>query len=196
MFMRIGSAGSRWGSLCRGSVLLLALSMGLAGCGEQAVPEPSAKPGSLSPAVQSPSVEQDLARFDRLVTLESVFPDRLQRGLYRMLPPVTENGQRAYTFQLVPQARMNEARHFNLVTIVWARGGTFVKPQGSPVVPSSTGGPNGGFIDAVAQTDDHAYDVRVSLAMLLPDSVDLPAFDVEKVAADMIRLYQAQGSDK
>ncbi len=43
MFMRIGSAGSRWGSL---NVLLLALLVGLAGCGEQAVPEPSPKPGS------------------------------------------------------------------------------------------------------------------------------------------------------
>jgi hypothetical protein len=193
MFMRIGSAGSRWGRL---SVLLLALFMGLAGCGEQAVPEPSAKPGSLSPTAQSPSVEQDFARFDRLVTLESVFPDRVQRSLYRMLPPVTENAQRAYTFQLVPQAGMNEARHFNLVTIVWARGGTFVKSKGSPVVLSSTGGPNGGFIDAVAQTEDHAYDVRVTQGMLLPDSVDPPVFDVEKVAADMIRLYKAQGSDK
>lgn len=194
MFMRIGSAGSRWGSL---SVLLLALSRGLAGCGEQAVPEPSPKPGSLSPTGQSPSVEEDFALFDRLVTLESVFPDRLQRGLYRMLPPVTENGQRAYTFQLVPQAGMNEARHFNLVTITWARGGEFVKSQGpAAAVPSGIGGPGGGFIDAVAQTADRAYDVRVTQGMLLPDSVDLPAFDVEKVAADMIRLYQVQGSDK
>ena len=121
-----------------------------------------------------------------------MFPNRAQRGLYRMLPPVTENGQRTYVFQLVGQPGMDEARHFNLVTITWARGGQFVKSRDSATALSGVGGPGGGFVDAFAQTDDGAYDVRVTQGSLLPDSVNVPAFDVAGAAAEMVRLYKAQ----
>lgn len=139
--------------------------------------------------------DADFTQFDRLVTPESVFPDRAQRALYRMLPPVSEKGQRAYAFQLIPQAGMNEARHFNLVTVTWARGGQLVKLQAS-AGPSGVGGPGGGFVDAFAQTDDRAWDVRVTQGMLLPDGVDVPAFDVEKAATEMVRRYNAQSIPK
>lgn len=134
--------------------------------------------------------------FDRVVSLESVFADRAQRALYRMLPSVTEDGLRTYAFQLSPQPAMDPARHFNLVTVTWAPAGRFVKSAGTAVGPSGSGGPHGGFVDGFAQTADGAYDVRVSNGMLLPDKVDVPAFDVEQAAANMVRLYQAQKSIK
>ena len=190
MNMRSKSAGGLLSDLCRGGVVLLVCCIWLAGCDKPALPEQSAT------AVTPTAAETDFALFDRLVTAESVFPDPVQRGLYRMLPPVTESGQRTYTFHLNPQPGMDKERHFNLVTITWARGGQLVKTPGSVVAPSGVGGPGGGFIDAFAQTNDRAYDVRVSQGMLLPNSVNVPAFDVEKAAANMIRLYSAQRTDK
>jgi hypothetical protein len=147
----------------------------LAGCGQPAAPE--------TPATTAALAEADIALFDRLVTAESVFPDPRQRALYRMLPPVSEQGQRTYAFQLNAQPGMVEPRHFNLITIAWARGGQ------AAATLSSVGGPAGGFVDASAQTHDRAFYVRVSLGELLPNSVHVPSFDVEKAAADLAKLY-------
>jgi hypothetical protein len=188
--------GGRLKELCRGAVVLLVGFAWLAGCSEPASYHPPTKAGAPLAIAPAPWSEADLALFDRLVTAESVFPDRTQRSLYRMLPPVTENGQRSYIFQLNSQPTMDEARHFNLVTITWVRHGQLVKSPGVAATPSGVGGPGGGFVDAFAQTDDRAYDVRVSQGMLLPDSVNVPAFDVEKAAADMVRLYEAQRTAK
>jgi hypothetical protein len=147
----------------------------LAGCGRPAAPDTPATTAALAAA--------DIALFDRLVTAESVFPDPRQRALYRMLPPVSEPGQRSYAFQLNPQPGMEETRHFHLITITWARG------DQPAAALSGVGGPAGGFVDASAQTHDRAYHVRVSLGELLPDSVHIPSFDVEKAAANLAKLY-------
>lgn len=178
--------------LCRGAAVLLFGFALLAGCSEPASHQPPAKAGAPSASVPAPWSEADSALFDRLVTAESVFPDRAQRSLYRVLPAVTENGQRSYTFQLISQPTMDEARHFNLVTITWARHGQLVKSPAMAATPSGVGGPGGGFVDGFAQTNDRTYDVRVSQGMLLPNGVNVPAFDVEKAAAHMVRLYEAQ----
>jgi hypothetical protein len=190
------SVGGAFGVAFRCGIVLLACCALLDCGGESARQELPAKAGSQSPNAPSPSAEADFGLFDGLVSPESVFPDRNQRGLYRMLPPVTENGQRTYTFQLSGQPGMDEARHFNLVTITWARRGQLVKSPGSSVAPSGVGGPSGGFVDAFAQTDDGAYDVRVTQGSLLPDTVNLPAFDVAKTASEMVRLYRAQSLPK
>jgi len=177
-------------------VVLLVVLAWLAGCSEPALHHPPTKadaPLAIAPASWS---EADLALFDRLVTAESVFPDRAQRSLYRMRPPVIEAGQRSYTFQLNSQPTMDEDRHFNLVTITWVRHGHLGKTPEASATPSGMGGPGGGFVDAFAQTGDRAYDVRVSQGMLLPDGVNAPAFDVEKAAAHMVRLYEMQTTAK
>jgi len=179
--------------------LAAALGLSLAGCGDAGTPPqnaPVAPPAVVSapvaPGAAAPAALADVALFDRFVNVETVFPDPAVRARYRAQPPVTENGQRSYAFQLLPQSGMDEKRHFGLVTITWARGGSFVKPGAA--APSGVGGPGGGFIDAFAQTADGAYDVRVTQGMLLPAGVELPAFDIRKAAADMVRLYQAQQS--
>ena len=191
---RPGKPHSRMATGC--GVLFLACCASLAGCGEPAKLEPPAKAGAPSPGAPSPSANADLALFDRVVTAESVFPKRAQRGLYRMLPPVTENGQRTYASQLLGQPGMDEARHFNLVTITWARGGQLVKSPDSATALSGVGGPGGGFVDAFARTDDGAYDVRVTQGSLLSDSVNVQAFDVARAAAEMVRLCKAQSHSK
>jgi len=198
MFMRRRWEAGGFTNVFLAAVILLPYSVGLTGCGNRSDQASSAKSGASSSSVSPPSIsaEADFALLDRLVTAESVFPDRAQRGLYRMLPPVTENGQRSYTFQLNAQSGMDETRHFNLVTITWARGGELLQSSGLVAAPSGTGGPGGGFVDAFARTDDHAYDVRVSQGSLLPDSVDLPAFDVTRAAANMVRLYRDQKERK
>lgn len=178
------------------ALLLLAVAVGhsLVGCGDagtQPQREPVASPVSVS-APAAPSA--DLAKFDRFVSAETVFPDPAVRARYRALVPVTENRQRSYAFQLLPQPGMDEKRHFGLVTVTWARGGSFVKVPGASVAPAGVGGPGGGFVDAFAQTADGAFDVRVTQGMLLPAGVELPAFDIQKAAAEMVRLYQVQQS--
>lgn len=181
---------------CTGIVsLLLAAAIGhsLAGCGDAGTP-PHHVPVASPVSVAAPAAPADLATFDRFVSAETVFPDPAVRARYRALAPVTENRQRSYAFQLLPQPGMDEKRHFGLVTITWAPGGSFVKAPGAAAAPAGVGGPGGGFVDAFAQTADGAFDVRVTQGMLLPAGVDLPAFDIRKAAAEMVRLYQVQQS--
>jgi hypothetical protein len=175
MNMRFRSTSERLGAWFRGGFLIFVCCVWLAGCGESAAPATT--------ATTAPLAEADIALFDRLVTAESVFPDPQQRALYRMLPPVSEEGQRTYAFELNTQPGMEKPRHFNLITITWGRGGQ------AAAALSGVGGPGGGFVDASAQTNDRAFYVRVSLGELLPNSVHVPSFDVEKAAADLAKRY-------
>jgi len=139
-----------------------------------------------------PSADAQLVFFDRVVTPEAVFPGSAQRGLYRMLPPVTERGRRSYTFELDALPGLNVARHFDVITITWTRGGAL--PAGTVSVLPGTGGPNGSFVDAVARTEDGVFEVRVSHGRLLPRSVDVPDFDVVGTAERLsLRYKQRQG---
>lgn len=194
--MHLGSTGNRPDGSRRVRLLGLVICVWLCGCSAPATPRSTAKSESPPPPPIVPSIEQDAALFDRLVSLESVFSDRAQRGLYQMLDPVAEEGMRTYAFRLSPQPGMDPARHFNLVTVTWAPAGRFVKSPATAVTTSGSGGPHGGFVDGFAQTADRAYDVRVTQGSLLPDGVEAPAVDVEKTAANMVRLYEVQRSAK
>lgn len=195
MVIGAGSAGG-CSADTRRALGILACCVWLAGCTEPAKPVALPRAEAHASAAVVPSIERDAPLFDRVVNPESVFADRAQRALYRMLPSVTEDGLRTYAFQLNPQPGMDPARHFNLVTVTWAPAGRFVRSAATSPGLSGSGGPQGGFVDGFAQTADGAYDVRVSTGMLLPDKVEVPAFDVEQAAVNMIRLYQAQKSDK
>lgn len=49
--------------------------------------------------------------------------------------------------------------------------------------------PASGFVTAYAQTADGSYDIRGKLGMLMPPGARFPDFDIERTAADMVRLY-------
>lgn len=155
----------------------------LAGC--EAKSPPLAAPVPQDAAVLG---ADDIKRLDALVTPATIFPDPTQRALYEMHVPASDSGRRSYVFELKAQPGMVANRHFHLITITWARAGTFVGTDGAPRV-GSTGGPGGAFVNAVAQTADKAYDVRVSEAMLLPEMVQVPPFDLTKAAAMLARSY-------
>ena len=145
---------------------------------------------AVSPSVAALALG-DIDQLDALTAPAMVFPDAAQRALYEMHVPTTENGRRSYTFELRKQPGMVVNRHFHLITITWAPGDTFGARDGEPRI-KSTFGPGGGLIDVVAQTADRRFDVQVSEAMLLPDSVQLAPFDSAGVAASLVRSYRQQ----
>lgn len=145
---------------------------------------------AVSPSVAALALD-DIHQFDVLTTPATVFPDAAQRALYEMRVPTTENGRRSYTFELRKQPGMVANRHFHLITITWAPGDTFGARDGEPRI-KSTFGPGGGFISVVAQTADRRFDVQVSEAMRLPDSVQLAPFDSAGLAASLVRGYRQQ----
>lgn len=160
----------------------------LAGC-EAPVP-PAAVPVA---QVAAAFGADDVKRLDALMTPVTIFPDSAQRALYEMHAPVSENGRRSYVFELKAQPGMVADRHFQLITITWARAGTFVGSDGKPRLVS-TGGPGGAIVDALAQTADKAYDLQVSEAMLLPETVQVPQFDLDRAAATLVQSYGASAS--
>jgi hypothetical protein len=168
-----------------------AACMVLAGCDGNA-----AQPARSAPLAATALDAAEIKRFDALVSPSAIFPDPSQRALYEMHAPSTDDGRRSYVFELKHQAGMTANRHFHLITVTWARAGTFVTSGGAPRIQSSTGGPNGGFVDAAAQTADKAYDVDVSEAMLLPDAVQTPEFDLAKTAAALVQSYNASAPSR
>ena len=182
-----GIRSRAWRGAASGLLLVAALVAACAG------PAPSGLAASArAPAPAAVPADGGFGRLDSLVTAETVFPDSTQRALYRVLPPVTEGGRRSCAFQLLAQPGMNPMRHFQLVTVTWARGGQFVAAPGACAALSGSAGPGGSFVDACAQTVDRAWDVRVSLGTLLPNSVNVPDFDVAGAAAALVRLYKAR----
>ena len=134
-----------------------------------------------------------IRQFDALTTPTTIFPDPAQRALYEMQAPSTDNGRRGYTFELKAQPGMKANRHFHLISITWAPAGSFVGTEGAPRI-KSTFGPGGSIIDAAAQTADRRFDVQVSEAMLLPESVQVPPFDPGTAATVLVRSYVPDGS--
>jgi hypothetical protein len=134
--------------------------------------------------------------FDRLVTPASVFSNPSQRARYELQSTETEGGRRFYLFQLKPQPGMIEGQHFQLITISWARAGTSLARTESGAVRSSTGGPNGSFVDVAMRTGDGAFDVRVSEATHLPDAVQVPDVDLDQIAADLVKRYDGSASPR
>jgi len=107
-----------------------------------------------------------------------------------MHPPLTENGRRSYVFELRPQPAMTPGRHFQVVTVTWARASAFDTVVGKPRL-RSTGGPGGSIVDAAVRTEDQAYDVNISLAALLPGTIDPPSIDLEKAVLALARRHEA-----
>lgn len=157
----------------------------LTGC--EAKSPPLAAP---APQIAAALDAGEIQRLDALITPATIFPDPAERVLYEMHAPVSDDDRRSYVFELKAQPGMVANRHFQLITISWARAGTFVAADGAPRVGSS-GGPGGAIMDAVAQTADKAYDVQVSEAMLLPETVQVPQFDLTKTAAMLVQNYGA-----
>lgn len=158
-------------------------------CGCEAESAPPAATTQTSTVPDTRAIKQ----FDALTTPTTIFPDPAQRALYGMQAPATDNGRRSYTFELKAQPGMNANRHFHLITITWAPAGSFVGADGAPQV-KSTGGPGGSIIDAVAQTADRRFDIQVSEAMLLPESVQVPPFDPGVAASVLVRNYVPDGN--
>lgn len=136
----------------------------------------------------------EIKRLDALVGPSTIFPDLSERAFYEMHVPSSDDGRRSYVFALKHQTAMAPGRHFHVIAITWARAGTFVASGGAPRIRSSTGGPNGGFVDVVAQTADKAYDVNVSEAKQLPHAVQIPEFDLAKAAAALLQSYNASAT--
>lgn len=126
--------------------------------------------------------------FDRLVTPESVFPDSAQRKQFQLLPPSGSADERSYVFQFIPVKGMNASRHFLLLTITWTKA---TSPKDAQPVLLGVGGPGGGFVDAVAQTDDHIWNLRVSLGSLMPAGVEAPEIAPVQIASELLRIYQS-----
>lgn len=177
--------------LLQGSIFVVWLCLLSAACSKLPIFSTSEKAKTAS--IVARSVELDSAFFDRLVTLETIFPDQEQRNLYLMHSPISNQGERTYMFQLIPQSGMNEARHFHFISITWARRGQPIKAPGSV---TGVGGPNGAFIDVFFQTEDHLFDVHVSQGVLLPNEIKIPAVDVERIATDMVRRYKLEKINK
>lgn len=123
-----------------------------------------------------------------MTTPTTIFPDPVQRALYEMQAPSIDNEKRSYTFELKAQPGMKANRHFHLITITWASAGSFVGKEGVPRI-KPTFGPGGSFIDTAAQTADGCFDVQVSEAMLLPDSVLILPIDLTVATASLARSY-------
>jgi hypothetical protein len=116
--------------------------------------------------------------------------------LYEAQAPANEGEQRSYTFALKPQAGMNPTRHFQIVTVTWTRMNSTAKPRGSSAAISGTGGPNGSFVERMAQTRDHRYDVRVTLGELLPNTARSAAVDVAQIADRLVDRHAELTSRK
>jgi hypothetical protein len=153
--------------------------------------ENAAQDGKRVAAAQSlASLSADeVALIDRVTTLETMIPDAAQRQLYAKNETVTENGQRSHTFVLKPQAGMDAARHFQIITVTWARPGTFSRAGASTAAVSGTGGPGGSFVEKTVQTPDRVYEVRVTLGELLPSRVQTGAIDLDVFIERVVDEY-------
>lgn len=147
----------------------------------------SATGAQLQPAAPA----TDSALFGQLITKDAVLNDPVRRKLSRADPPSAYNGQLQYAFELEPQPGMLKLRHFDIITVTVAPAGTFVRVPLSKPSLGGLAGPNGSFVDATLQTSDRRYDLRISEAMLLPDSVELKPFDVSEAVTSLARRYRA-----
>lgn len=130
----------------------------------------------------------EVARFDASTSLSTIVTDPAQHQKYLTHPPQTLEGRRTYAFELRQQTGMTPGRHFQLINVTWSRADERNVPGGAPNA-ASTGGPGGSITEAAAQTMDRCFDLRVSMAMLLPNAADAPDIDPEQIAQSLIRAY-------
>jgi hypothetical protein len=166
--------------------LLCAALAPLEVCGQASASAASTQPSSATPQL----TDGEIARFDALTSLSTILADAVHRRKYLAHLAVSEGGRRTYAFELRPQAGMTPGRHFQLITITWARADERPDRSSVPAVASS-GGPGGSITDAAARTNDQCFDLRVSLATLLPNAADAADIDPGQVARSLIRDYAA-----
>jgi hypothetical protein len=192
-----------------GTLLLCAAFMLPAGCkqksnasehgpgtaGDPVVSGAPRGPASIASTAQSGRFSKaEIAHFDALTSPSVIFTDRAERERYVMHSPMDDEGRRSYVFELRIQPEMTQGRHFEIVTVTWARASAFEPASGASRL-RSTGGPGGSILDASARTDDQAYEVNVSLATLLPRTVNSTSLDLEQTALSLARRH-AVGSFK
>ena len=170
------------------AIVIALVCLPLGGCADY--PPNASAGGSAATDATSALSAEEAGLIDRLVTPATVFPDPLQRARYDALAPVAEDGRRSYGFQLKTLPGMVADRHFHLITISWARAGAPESRAGERQSLTSTGGPNGGFIDVEMRTSDGAFVVRVSEAMRLPAVVEVPNVDLKATAAALVKGYE------
>ncbi|MDR0672425.1 MAG: hypothetical protein LBF93_01920 [Zoogloeaceae bacterium] len=142
----------------------------------------------------------DLAFFDRIVTFEAVFPEPEIRARYERREPVEPLARekpdvREYMFGLIPLPGMGE-HHHSVIYMFW-------EPARDSFVPGMTPFPKRrpwdadfaelGFLegaDFAARTFDGHYDLHIYWGTFLPDSFEVPAVDIERIAAEMMRRYR------
>jgi hypothetical protein len=146
-------------------------------------------PGPAAPAAPKLSAK-DEALLDKVVAEEWLDADR--RALMQAQPGSTENGYRHYVFELKAQPGMAPERHYDSIVVSFAPPGSFVEVAAREPKLSNTAGPNGSVLEAALRTSDGRFDVRVSEAALLPDTVELTAFDVAGAAQALSRSYERQ----
>jgi hypothetical protein len=96
----------------------------------------------------------DIALLDRVTTLEAIVPDPSERSLYARNEAITEGAQRSYTFGLKSQVTTDPARHFQIISVAWARPGSSASDRPGESGLSGTGGPNGAFVEKVSRMPD------------------------------------------
>jgi hypothetical protein len=124
-----------------------------------------------------------------VTTLEAIVPDPSERSLYARDEAITEGAQRSYTFGLKSQATMDPARHFQIISVAWARPGSFASDRPGESGLSGTGGPNGAFVEKVSPMPDGSYDVRVSIGEFLPNNVRTAAVDPDTLSKRLLDTY-------
>jgi hypothetical protein len=175
------------------AIVALGCALLLSSCGNS---EPSPAQPLVEVTPSSPLTEADITLLDKVTTLEAVVPDAAERALYMTNESITEGAQRSYTFGLEPQASMDPARHFQIVSVAWARPGAFASDRSGDAGLSGTGGPDGGFVDQISRTPDGTYDVRVSLGELLPNDVRTAAVDPATVTRRLLDAYSKATSNQ
>lgn len=165
------------------------LVISLASCQRR---DPNRSPQAGQPGPESVTPEES-SRLDRITTLETVFPNALDRALYERITSVTDSSQHNYSFTLKQQVGMEVPRHFQLITITWLHPSTNAK---SGPAMSSTGGPNGSFVEKTIQTADGAYEIRITRGELLPESTRTATVDLDEIGKRLLDAYALAKSNK
>jgi hypothetical protein len=127
----------------------------------------------------------ELTEFDRIVTADALFAETAQRAQYRELPVATHEDKRIYAFELKPQSGMKPDRHFHLISVAVRRASGAVDAG-----PSMFVGPNGAFNSYGLNTSHGLFEISVSEGNLLPNSVEVPVFDLITSAAALAMRYE------
>jgi len=162
-------------------ILVCVVLLSIAACTTTHPPSQTEAP---TPPPANTETAKDFLFLDGIVTPEAVFPDPTARALYEAYPPeALENKWRGYVFVLIQQPGMKTDRHFHIIAVTFAPAGELRQGLGGMT------GPEIGSVDFTMRTPDGVYDLRVSEAMLLPDTVTVPEFSPKSTAERLLQRY-------